>query len=108
MSVDAAYPREAAVQNSPMAFPYWFDLSVASAAKTGMKLDEKSPISAITNTNCAGLWRNGKSVNPSACAMKASSRIRVPLPLESRNPPHTGDRMIVSTAGMKGMREISE
>ena len=32
----------------------------------------------------------------------------VPFPVESRIPPQTGERAIVSMAGMKGIREISE
>lgn len=84
------------------------DLSVASAANMGMKLEEKRPISATTNTNCAGSRRNGKRVNPAACTRNEIASILVPLPVESRIPPQTGERAIVSTAGMNDTRAISE
>src|SRR3989441_2850907 len=108
MRVADAYPREAAVQNSPIARPYCVDVSVASAAKMGMKLEENRPISAITNTNCAGSFRNGKRENPRACTRNDRTRILVPFPVESRIPPQTGERTIVSTAGINETREISE
>jgi hypothetical protein len=73
-----------------------------------MKLDENMPISAIRNTNCAGSRRNGKREKPTAWTRKDRARILVPLPVESRIPPQTGERMIVSTAGMNGTSEISE
>jgi len=60
------------------------------------------------NTNCAGSLRNGKRENPIAWTRKEAARIRAPLPVRSRTPPQTGERMIVSTAGMNGTREISE
>src|SRR3989449_10751180 len=108
MSVADAYPSEAAVQNSPIALPYWADLSVASAAKIGMKLEEKRPISATTNTNCAGSRRNGNRVNPTPWTRTDRARILVPLPVLSRKPPQTGERTMVSIAGRKETREISE
>jgi hypothetical protein len=73
-----------------------------------MKLDEKSPISAITNTNCTGFCRNGNVVNPSAWAENERTRILPPFPEESRIPPQTGERTIVSMAGMNETREMSE
>jgi hypothetical protein len=73
-----------------------------------MKLEEKSPISATTNTNCTGLSRNGSVVNPSAWAENDRIRIRPPFPEESRIPPQTGERMMVSSAGMNETREIRE
>src|SRR2546422_1903683 len=108
MRVADAYPREAAVQNSPIARPYCVDVSVASAAKIGMKLEENRPISATTNTNCAGSLRNGKREKPTACTRNDKTRILVPFPVESRIPPQTGERTIVSTAGMNETREIRE
>src|SRR6266849_7053564 len=108
MRVADAYPSEAAVQNPPIARPYWVDLSVASAAKMGMKLEENRPISATTNTNCAGSFRNGKRVNPAACTRNDRARILVPFPVESRIPPQTGERTIVSLAGRNETKEISE
>src|SRR3989442_12496324 len=108
ISVADAYPSEAAVQNSPIARPYWVVLSVASAAKIGMKLEENRPISATTNTNCAGSLRNGKRVNPTACTRKERTRILVPFPVLSRIPPQTGERTIVSIAGRNETKEISE
>jgi hypothetical protein len=108
MRVDDAYPKDAAVQNSPIARPYCVDVSVANAAKIGMKLDENKPISATRNTNCPGSLRNGKREKPTAWTRKARARILVPLPVESRTPPQTGERTIVSTAGMNGTSEISE
>src|SRR2546427_5135881 len=108
ISVADAYPSEAAVQNSPIARPYWVDLSVASAAKMGMKLEENSPISATTNTNCAGSLRNGKRENPTACTRNDRTRILVPFPVESRIPPQTWERTIVSIAGRNETKEISE
>src|SRR6266849_10384073 len=108
MRVADAYPSEAAVQNPPIARPYWADLSVASAAKMGMKLEENKPISATTNTNCAGSRRNGKRVNPTAWTRNDRARILVPFPVESRIPPQTGERTIVSIAGRNETREISE
>src|SRR6267378_696624 len=91
-----------------MARPYWVDVSVASAAKMGMKLEENKPISATTNTNCAGSFRNGKRENPTAWTRNETARILVPFPVESRIPPQTGERTIVSMAGMKATREMSE
>jgi hypothetical protein len=73
-----------------------------------MKLEENKPISATTNTNCAGSRRNGKRENPAACTRNESARILVPFPVESRIPPQTGERTIVSMAGMKATREMSE
>jgi hypothetical protein len=73
-----------------------------------MKLEENSPISATTNTNCAGSFRNGKRENPTACTRNDRTRILVPFPVESRIPPQTGERTIVSTAGINETREISE
>ena len=73
-----------------------------------MKLEEKRPISATANTNCAGSRRNGKRVNPTAWTRNATVRILVPFPVESRSPPQTGDRAIVSMAGMNDTRAISE
>jgi hypothetical protein len=73
-----------------------------------MKLEENSPISATTNTNCAGSWRNGNRENPTASARKDRIRIRAPFPVESRTPPQTGERTMVSIAGMNETREISE
>src|SRR5437899_12880815 len=108
MRVADAYPREAAVQNSPIARPYWVVLSVASAAKIGMKLEENRPISATTNTNCAGSLRNGKREKPTACTRNDRTRILVPFPVESSIPPQTGERTIVSTAGINEPREIGE
>src|SRR2546427_8890012 len=108
ISVADAYPSEAAVQNSPIARPYCVDVSVASAAKRGMKLEENSPISAITNTNCGGSLRNGKREKPTACTRNDRVRILVPFPVESRIPPQTGERTIVSTAGINETREIRE
>src|SRR2546428_3053105 len=108
MRVADAYPREAAVQNSPIARPYWVVLSVASAAKIGMKLEENKPISATTNTNCAGSLRNGKRVNPTACTRNDRARNLVPLPVLSRIPPQTGERTIVSIAGRNETKGISE
>src|SRR5712664_885212 len=109
MRVADGYPSEAAVQNSPIDRPYWVVvLSVASAAKIGMKLDENRPISATTNTNCAGSRRNGKTVNPTAWTRNERARILVPFPVESRIPPQTGERTIVSIAGRNETKEISE
>src|SRR2546426_1413728 len=108
MSVADAYPSEAAVQNSPIARAYGEDLSVDKAAKIGMKLDENRPISATTNTNCAGSLRNGNSVNPTAWTRNDRARILVPFPVLSRIPPQTGERTMVSIAGRKETREISE
>jgi hypothetical protein len=108
MRVADAYPSEAAVQNSPIARPYCVDLSVASAAKIGMKLEENRPISATTNTNCAGSRKNGKRVNPTAWTMNDRARIFVPFPVLSRIPPQTGERTIVSIAGRNETKEISE
>src|SRR2546422_10585772 len=110
MSVADAYPSEAAVQNSPIARPYWVDLSVASAAKMGMKLEENRPISATKNTNCAGSLRNGKRVNPTAWTRNDRARILVPFPVLSRMPPQTGEKRKVSIAGGKetsGVREMA-
>jgi hypothetical protein len=73
-----------------------------------MKLEENRPISATTNTNCAGSLRNGKRVNPAPWTRKEKARILVPFPVRSRIPPQTGERTIVSTAGMNETREISE
>ena len=108
MRVADAYPSEAAVQNSPIARPYCVDLSVASAAKIGMKLEENRPVSATTNTNCAGSRRNGKTVNPMAWTRNERARILVPFPVLSRIPPQTGERTIVSIAGRNETNEISE
>src|SRR5216683_6021735 len=108
MRVADAYPTEAAAQNSPIARPYCVDVSVASAAKMGMKLEENSPISATTNTNCAGSFRNGKRENPTAWTRNDRARILVPFPVESRIPPQTGERTIVSIAGRNETKEISE
>src|SRR5713101_8460210 len=108
MRVADAYPSEAAVQNSPIARPYWVVLSVVSAAKIGMKLDENRPISATTNTNCPGSVRNGKRVNPTAWTRNDRARILVPLPVLSRIPPQTGERTMVSIAGRNETKEISE
>src|SRR5207302_2682543 len=99
---------EAAVQNSPIARPYWGDLSVAKAAKIGMKLEENRPISATTNTNCAGSLRNGNRVNPTPWTRNDRARILVPFPVLSRMPPQTGERTIVSIAGRNETKEISE
>jgi hypothetical protein len=73
-----------------------------------MKLEENRPISATTNTNCAGSLRNGKRVNPAAWTRNDRTRILVPLPVESRIPPQTGERTIVSIAGRNETKEISE
>jgi hypothetical protein len=73
-----------------------------------MKLEENKPISATTNTNCAGSRRNGKRENPTAWTTNDTVRIRFPFPVESRIPPQTGERMIVSTAGINETREIRE
>src|SRR2546426_8449296 len=108
ISVADAYPSEAAVQNSPIARPYWVVLSVANAAKIGMKLEENRPISATTNTNCAGSLRNGNNVNPTAWTRNDRARILVPFPVLSKIPPQTGERTMVSIAGRKETKEISE
>lgn len=84
------------------------DLSVASAAKIGMKFEENRPISATTNTNCAGSRRKGKRVNPTAWTRNDRARILVPFPVLSRIPPQTGERTIVSIAGRNETKEISE
>jgi hypothetical protein len=73
-----------------------------------MKLEENRPISATTNTNCAGSLRNGNRENPRACTKNDRTRILVPFPVESRIPPQTGERTIISTAGINETREISE
>jgi hypothetical protein len=73
-----------------------------------MKLEENRPISATTNTNCAGSLRNGKRVNPAAWTRNDRARILVPFPVESRIPPQTGERTIVSIAGRNETKEISE
>src|SRR5712691_6866310 len=74
----------------------------------GMKLEENRPINATTNTNCAGSLRNGKRVNPAAWTRNDRARILVPFPVESRTPPQTGERTIVSIAGRNENKEISE
>ena len=83
-------------------------MSVASAAKMGMKLEENRPISATTNTNCAGSLRNGNRVNPTPWTRNDRARILVPFPVLSRMPPQTGERTIVSIAGRNETKEISE
>ena len=83
-------------------------MSVANAAKIGMKLEEKRPISATTNTNCAGSLRNGNRVNPTPWTRNDRARILVPFPVLSRMPPQTGERTIVSIAGRNETKEISE
>ncbi len=73
-----------------------------------MKLEEKRPISATTNTNCAGFCKNGKRVNPTAWTRNDRARILVPFPVLSRMPPQTGERTMVSIAGRKETKEIRE
>src|SRR5438876_4968978 len=51
-----------------------------------MKLEEKSPIKDTTRTNSSGLFRNGKTENPTPCASREISRILFPLPVLSRMP----------------------
>src|SRR2546428_14175972 len=106
MRVADAYPREAAVQNSPIARPYCVDLSVASAANMGMKLEDNRPISATTNTNCAGSRRNGESVNPTAWIRNNRARILVPLAVLSRIALHTVEMTLVLIAGRNDTQDI--
>src|SRR3989442_14447756 len=74
----------------------------------GMKLEENKPISATMNTNCAGSFRKGKRETPTAWTTNERARILVPFPVESRIPPQTGERTIVSMAGMNATSEMSE
>jgi len=60
------------------------------------------------NTNCAGSFRKGKRENPTAWTTNERARILVPFPVESRIPPQTGERTIVSMAGMNATSEMSE
>ena len=100
-------PREAAVQKPPMARPYWAEVQVETAVRTGMKLEVKSPVIETTITNCSGAVRKGKIVNPTASARMETRMISCPLPVRSRIPPHSGEKSMVSMAGMRLTREIS-
>jgi hypothetical protein len=73
-----------------------------------MKLAEKTPIAETTITNSIGLFRKGNRENPSASARIEIVRILLALPVLSSKPPHNGDSIIVSTAGIRETVPISE
>jgi hypothetical protein len=73
-----------------------------------MKLEEKNPMIDTRATNCTGLVRNGKIVNPRAKASIDERSIFIAFCFLSSKPPHRGERIIVSTAGSREIRAMSE
>ncbi len=81
---------------------------MAIAENTGMKLAVKTPARETTTTNSSGPVRKGNVENPTASASSETRMIRPPFPVLSRRPPQRGEKTMVSMAGIRETREISE
>jgi hypothetical protein len=71
-----------------------------------MKLEENRPINDTIMTKPTALVSMGRTEKPIACAKKDESKILLLFPVLSSIPPQTGERIIVSIAGMSERSEM--